>query len=217
MMVAAMIVVTITLTTLLGIVTSTASAGEKTANGAIIEAAGLLSLRPGTLAVRGDIDIDGDDVIDLGGNDLQAVAKITFTVASEAGVAIDLTPPYSVDDTLIDPDLSGLDSRTAISLSTGDVHILKTAWTVSMLGDTDGDFILEPAERAEITVWLHSYDWTNALYDLGVDSDDPFIDLAAELLQGRGEFNLQVAVPEGGTLTFSGTLPVQLESSDLLD
>ena len=85
------------------------------------------------------------------------------------------------------------------------------------MGDTNGDYFLEQGERAEITVWLHQYDGSNVLYDLGTGSSDGFVDNSTELLQTRDTFTLEVNVKGSTSLNLTRTLPLELGTSDLLD
>jgi archaellin len=200
--------------------TSLRSSGEggAVAQRAVGEAAGALSLKSGVLTTRDSVDIDGDNVINLGGNDRQAVVKVSFIVIStDPGSVIDLTPPYTVNSTGTEPDASGLTNSTLFSISTRDFHTLNAAWSVSFPGSDNGDYLLDPAERAEVTVWLHPYDGLNGHYDVGAGSSDPYVDTTNGLLLANKPLVIEAAVAGGGTMLIERTLPIELSASDHLD
>ena len=216
-MVAAMVVVTIATVALLELNASTSSDGKSVAASGFNEATGMMSVHGPVIAVRGDIDIDGDDSINLSGNDVQAIARIKMVLTADLSGGIDLTPPYTEDETGTDPDSSGLTSTTVVSLTTSDVSIPEAAWSVEFIGSDDGDYFLETGERAELTVWLHQNDLANALYDLGSGTSDPFIDAQADLLIARGEFIVRIIPRDAPATLVSRTLPIELTSTVLLD
>lgn len=86
----------------------------------------------------------------------QSVYKIVFTVSNSlAGEPIDLTPPYTVDDTGLDPDFDALAvPGTIISYADEDQRMGDVPWTVNFIGSNNNDLLLEDGEKAEITVWL---------------------------------------------------------------
>jgi hypothetical protein len=55
------------------------------------------------------------------------------------------------------------------------------------------------------------------LYDLGAGSSDGFVDTAAELLQKRDSFAVELNVGGSTSLALQRTLPLELGTSDLLD
>lgn len=72
-----------------------------------------------------------------------------------AGTPIDLTPPYTKDDSGTDPDIStGAEYKTVISYQDKNQYISDVPWTMKVLGNSSGDNLLEQGEKAEITVWL---------------------------------------------------------------
>lgn len=193
------------------------STGERIVNDGFVGSASQLTLRTGVVAERGEIDVDGNNTILLSGVDELAVAKLKFTVEISTDLVVDLTPPKTTDDTLVDPDSSGLSPSTFISLSWNEFTTSNAAWTVNFSGDSNGDYFLEMGERAEITVWLHEYDGTNVLYDLGSGTGDGYVDTALELLQKRDNFTVEILVGGSTSLIIERTLPLELGTSDLLD
>lgn len=214
--IAGLIVATIATVTMLNVSFGVASSGEHTAREGVDRTGGALELRPGVLAVRGDVDVDGDDSINLGGSDQQAIVKLEFTLTTPAGSTIDLTPPYTVDDSGTDPDAESSDVGTLINVSTDEWQVSSAAWSVSILGgDSDND--LEEGERALVTVWLHPYDNANDLYDLGGGLSDPWIDQAGELLAAREGVTVRMSINDGTGVEFERILPIELDSRILLD
>lgn len=191
--------------------------GKQVINNGIAGSASQLTARTGVVAVSGEIDVDGNDTILLSGVDELAVVKLKFIVEMTTDALVDLTPPNTVDDTQTDPDSSGLSPRTFISINWDEFATNTAQWTVIFMGDSNGDYLLEKGERAEITIWLHQYDGTNVLYDLGAGSSDGYVDTATELLQQRDSFAIEIIVGGSSSLVLGRTLPLELGTSDLLD
>ena len=193
------------------------STGERVVNDGFVGSASQLNLRTGVIAVSGEIDVDGNDTILLSGDDELAVAKLMFTVEVSTDISVNLTPPKTTDDTLTDPDSSGLSPKSFINVSWDEFTTSEAEWTVEFSGDTNGDYFLDVGERAEITIWLHEYDGTNVLYDLGSGTSDGYVDTATELLQKRDSFMVEISVGGSPSLVLQRTLPLELGTSDLLD
>ena len=191
-----------------------AKEGKGSVDAALANATGGVSLRGSVLAVGGSVDVDGDDSIDLGGVDEQAVVQVKFVLSAAAdGVSVDLTPPHTADDAGTDPDASGLASDAVISFRDADFAEQEAAWTVSFLGGGNGDYFLDTGERAEITVWLNSYDNVNQVWDLGSGEGDPYVDDAAGLLQTNTELSLELFLTSGGVFSIQRVTPPVVESS----
>jgi len=193
------------------------STGERIVNDGFVGSASQLTLRTGVVAESGEIDVDGNDVILLSGDDELAVAKLKFTVEITTDISVDLTPPKTTNDTLADPDSSGFSPGSFINVSWDEFITNEAEWTVSFSGDSNGDYFLDAGERAEITIWLHEYDDTNVLYDLGSGTSDGYVDSAIELLQKRDNFAVEILVGGSTSLVLQRTLPLELRTSDLLD
>jgi archaellin len=193
------------------------STGERVVNDGFVGSASQLTLRTGVVAESGEIDVDGNNTILLSGVDELAVAKLIFTVEVSTDISVDLTPPKTTDDTLTDPDSSGLSASSFINVSWDEFTTNSAEWTVAISGDTNGDYFLDQGERAEISVWLHEYDGTNVLYDLGSGTSDGFVDTATQLLQKRDNFAVEISVGGSTSLVIQRTLPLELGTSDLLD
>jgi flagellin FlaB len=86
----------------------------------------------------------------------QAVHKLVFIVSNSlAGEPVDLTAPYTTDDSGTDPDIVvGANTATIVSYADENQRMSDLPWTVSFIGNGNGDSLLEDGEKAEITVWL---------------------------------------------------------------
>jgi hypothetical protein len=84
------------------------------------------------------------------------VYKIVFIVSNSlAGEPVDLTAPYSVDDSGTDPDVVvGASTATIISYADENQRKSDVALSQTFIGTKNGDNLLEDGEKAEITVWL---------------------------------------------------------------
>lgn len=197
---------------------STALAGaqqtEGATFGALREASGSVTIRGGASAIRGSVDVDADNVIVISSSsiDQNAIVTVKFlVVGSVPDTVVDLTPPYTFDSSGTDPDASGLEDTSVMSFTTEDVAINEAAWSVVFIGTNDGDYFLEFGEKAEVTLWLQTNDIPNNLWDLGTDTGDPFLDLAAELLQTDMPFEIGFDVG-GGVVTLGRTTPGTLDA-----
>ena len=86
----------------------------------------------------------------------RAVHKIVFVVQNSlAGEPVDLTPPYTWDDSGTDPDIvNGNTAATIVSYADENQRLSDVPWTTKFIGTNNSDFLLEDGEKAEITVWL---------------------------------------------------------------
>ena len=100
------------------------------------------------------------------------ISKVVFIVSSAVqGEGINLTPPYTANDAADDPDVSaGALYGTVISYTSTDQYVNDVPWTVAFPGYHNSDNILDPGEKAEITVWLFNRDntVTNATDNNGI-------------------------------------------------
>ncbi|MDA0677062.1 MAG: hypothetical protein O2788_03540 [Chloroflexi bacterium] len=86
----------------------------------------------------------------------ETVYKIVFIVSNSlAGEPLDLTPPYTTDDSGLDPDFAA-SAIPATIMSYADDNQRKgdMPWSVRFIGNNNGDYLMEDGEKAEITVWL---------------------------------------------------------------
>ena len=216
-MIAAIVIATISAVAMLDLGNTTADSGKVALDNGVDEVTSALTVRAPVTAERGDVDIDGNGAINLSGADRQAVVKATVVLTVETGASIDLTPPYVADDTLIDPDADTALSTAIVSLTTDSFSVSSAAWTVEFLGDDNDDTFLDRGERAELTVWLHEYDWDDGVYTLGGGTSDPFVDSEAELLTARGHFTIRIVPVNGPPAIVTRTLPLELTSTLVLE
>lgn len=216
-MVAATIVATVSSVALLTLSGDSAQAGSDSANRGIEHAVGAVQVRGPVIATRGDVDVDGNNVIELSGSDIQAVASLTIILTADLANGIDLTPPYTIDSTGIDPDFSTSQIATVVSVTTENVGISSAAWSVTFPGDDDGDNILEKGERAEITVWLLPEDLANGWFDLGSGVSDPYMDSSGEALIERGQLTVRITTDNAPDTSITRSMPIELTSSMLLE
>ena len=90
----------------------------------------------------------------------QSVYKIVFIVSNSlAGEPLDLTAPYTVDESGLDPDFdSTAVPASIISYADEDQRKGDVPWSVNFIGNNNGDLLLEDGEKAEVTVWLMDRD-----------------------------------------------------------
>lgn len=85
----------------------------------------------------------------------EAIFKFSMVVESVNGAEpIDLTAPYSADGSGTDPDVVGTSNRTSIVYVDDNQIIQDVPWSVSFMGNDNGDNMLDEGEKAEIVVWL---------------------------------------------------------------
>ena len=153
---------------------------------------------------------------DLGGTDV--VYKVAFIVANSlAGEPIDMTPPYTTDDTGTDPDfVSNNSSVTVISYADEDQRLLDIPWTVQFIGKSNGDNLLEDGEKAEVTVWLLDRNTQTAITDTdsvayqdgtGDGGGTGGIDASGTLLTKNIRFIIELTPQQGAPLTIQRTIP----------
>lgn len=156
-----------------------------------------------TLAPRGSVVAITGDISGTTG-----VAKIVFNVSAtgESTDRIDLTPPYTFDDSGTDPDASGLQAKTTVSYTDSSQRKTDARWTVEFVGGSNGDYLLDEGEAAEITVWLHEYDATGGTYSLGSDTSD----FLATRLGINGNFTVELDSGAGATVQLERDIPARL-------
>jgi flagellin FlaB len=154
-----------------------------------------------------------------------AVFKITFIVSNSlAGEPVDLTPPYTADDSNLDPDVDAAASpSTILAYADENQRFLDVPWTVKFIGNNNGDFLMEDGEKAEITVWLMDRD-----YDVAdVTATDSVAYMNASTADGGGvgavtatdtiiakstRFVIEMSPQIGASLAVSRTLPPGLRT-----
>jgi len=153
---------------------------------------------------------------DLGGSD--TVYKVAFIVANSlAGEPIDMTPPYTADDSGTDPDYDSTNSSVVVvSYADEDQRLLDIPWTIQFIGKSNGDNLLEDGEKAEVTVWLLDRDTSvditatdSVAYMDGTGDGGGAggIDSSGTLLAKSTRFIVELTPQQGASLTIQRTLP----------
>ncbi len=181
-------------------------------NAAIDEVRSSLRINGNTIAYKGAVDIDG--VASTTTDRVDAVVRIALTIGvALQGVPIDVTPAYQIDATNKNLESSGSTSSLVVNFIDQGQVISNAAWTVAFSGSNDGDFSLEPTERAVVTVWLNDYKYdavSGLYYALGTDSTDPFFDASADLLGKFDPFSVEISPVQGTPLFIEKVVPQSL-------
>jgi flagellin FlaB len=138
------------------------------------------------------------------------VGKVEFTVSlSSGGVPLDLTPEYTVlgnghlDLTTDDA------NKLQIAYNDSVVTIPDCAWTVAFVGKNNSDYMLDPGEKAVITVWLQDYtsgSWVNTANG----DDNPWLGVG-KFLDTNHTFTLEVKPSTGATVSIERTTPAFID------
>ena len=166
-------------------------------------------------------------VIAYKGNDgtNDTIYKVSFVVSNAvAGEPVDLTPPYNTDDSLTDPDIvSNAEYKTVVSYSDTNRFLADVPWTVSWVGNNNSDNLLEEGEKAEISVWLLTRDYSTQATDptaTGGVEFYPYADtngargmLSTDTVIGTNDqFTLEMKPESGAVLTVQRTAPSRLDT-----
>lgn len=180
----------------------------------------------GLQEARSSLEPRGSMIAYSGGNGsgtpTSTIYKITFVVGnSTSGAAVDLTPPYTADDSSIDPDYDATaDYRTVISYTDRFQHASDIPWTITFLGNSSNDFLLEVGEKAEITAWLLARNY--AVSDVTAANAtvawvaDPrgahgILSVGGTLLTPNDIFTLEIKPAQGSVMTLERTVPVRID------
>ena len=181
-------------------------------NAAIDEVRSSIKISGNTIAYKGAVDIDG--VASTTADRIDAVVRVALTIGvALQGIPIDVTPAYQIDATNKNLEASGASNSLVINFIDQKQVISNAAWTVAFSGANDGDFSLEPTERAVLTLWLqdYKYDATYGLYyALGTDDTDPFFDASADLLGNFDPFSIEISPVQGTPLVIEKVVPQSL-------
>ena len=151
------------------------------------------------------------------------VFKVSFVVANAvAGEPIDLTPPYTADDSGTDPEIvSGAEYKTVISYVDSNQFLADVPWTVDFIGNASADNLLEEGEKAEITVWLLHRDYSVADVDAAsavtgwvadANGAHGILTTGGTLLGVNDQFTVEVKPDSGSVLTIQRTTPARLDT-----
>ncbi len=185
---------------------------SETVNAAIDEVRSSITLNGNTIARKASVDIDG--IATTTTDTVDAVGTISVSVSpAVAGLPIDVTPAYQINvvDKSLEP--SGDTNTLVIDYLDQNQVISNVAWTVAFIGSSDGDFSLDPTERAVVTIWLVEFDYDpvqGLFYNLGAGDNDPFIDAEADLLGNFDPFSLTISPVQGAPLIMDKVVPQAL-------
>ncbi len=145
------------------------------------------------------------------------IFKVTFVVSNAiAGEPVNLTPDYTADSSGTDPDSSaGAESVTIISYSDKNQFFNDLPWTVTWLGNNDGDSMLEDNEKAEISVWLLNRANGTAIGTAGsiaYQTSEGGMTSGATVLTKNDDFTIEVKPSSGAVLNIRRTLPSQIDT-----
>lgn len=157
------------------------------------------------------------------GSSTDTVYKVSFVVSNAvSGEPVDLTPPYTADDSGTDPDISsGAEYKTVVSYTDSNQFLSDVPWTVDWVGNNNGDNLLEDGEKAELTVWLLEREnaVANATDDNGVSGWVADANGAHGILTSGGtnldvndQFTIEVKPASGSVLNIQRTVPARFDT-----
>ena len=187
---------------------------KETVYAGLEEAKSSLEPRGSVIAFKGRAGTTVDD---------DTIYKIQFVLSNAiAGSPIDLTPPYTANDSGTDPDISvGAEYKTVISFMDKNQFLSDVPWTIKLLGQSSNDNLLEQGEKAEISVWLLqrlngvSVATDNdgvAMYATADENGSSGILTTGVLLNVNDMFTLEVKPESGATLAIQRITPARLDT-----
>jgi archaeal flagellin FlaB len=177
---------------------STQKSQEAVYNG-LNETQGTLELLGGATAIRGGAPISS------------SVGRIDFTIAlATDGTSVDLTSAYTYNatDKTLTCGAAGA-NRLQIAYNDQEVTVSDMAWTKTFIGKNNSDNMLDPGEKAVISVFFHNVQtntWSNDM--LGHETN--FI--GSQYVDTYHLFTLEVKPVSGATLTIQRTTPAYLDA-----
>jgi len=184
---------------------------KETVYAGLEEARSSLEPRGGVVAFKGKVSTT------------ETVFKVTFVVSNATeGDPIDLTPPYTADDSSTDPDLSsGAEYVTVVTYTDKNQFLNDVPWSIAWPGYDNSDNILESNEKAEITVWLLDRNTATAI---GSSDSAAYMDGTGDgggtggmastntVLSTNDDFTIEMRPPRGAALVIERTLPARLDT-----
>jgi archaeal flagellin FlaB len=140
-----------------------------------------------------------------------SLGRIDFTLAlATDGTSVDLTSAYSYSGGTLTIGTAGA-NRTQIAFNDQDTTVSDMAWTVAFIGKNNSDSMLDPGEKAVISVWLHrQVDGTPTWSNTYASHESNFI--GTDYLDTYHTFTLEVKPVSGATLTIQRTTPAYLDA-----
>ncbi len=149
----------------------------------------------------------------------QTPYKFSFVISSAVGSSdpIDLTPPYTADDTGTDPDIV-TEAAYRLTLNYSDINsfLSDIPWTVSFIGASNSDNLLDDDEKAEITGWILDRNTQTAI---GSNSSIAYMDGSGDgggaggmtssdtVLTISDRFTIEIIAEGGAVLAIERNLP----------
>jgi archaeal flagellin FlaB len=178
----------------------------------------------GTLEILGGVVGYKDSLNTSGGG---SIGRIDFTIAlATDGTSVDLTPSFDYDNSTSDGDGATYLTQTGVGLNRlqiafndQDTTLSDVAWTATFIGKNNVDTMLDPGEKAIVSVWLHCQTgagtWTNVMAGTGTadeiaETQSHFI--GSDFVDTYHTFTLEVKPTSGATLTIQRTTPAFLDS-----
>ncbi len=167
-----------------------------------------------SMALRGSVIGYGENCTNASnqskGN--KTLARISFTVTTTlSGVAVDLTPAYSWAGSGANVTTTGSTSVCVISYSDKRNYIGDCAWTVSFIGKSDGDYLLESQEKAVITVWMLHYNST--AYSLGAAGSGTYFNSYSNCTTPYDTGTWELRPETGASLIIERTMPAKFDTT----
>ncbi len=180
------------------------------------EAKSSIEPRGSTIAYKGRVDTTSAT---------DTIFKVSFVVGNAiAGEPVDLTPPYNTNGAGSDPDLvSNAEYKTVIAYIDKNQYLSDVPWTVSWVGNSNSDDLLEEGEKAEITVWLLRRDFAAQASDPTANDGIDYY-AAADANGARGllssdtiigtndQFTIEMKPESGAVLTIQRWAPSRLDT-----
>jgi archaeal flagellin FlaB len=163
----------------------------------------------GTLEILGGVVGYKDSLNTSNGG---SIGRVDFTIAlATDGTSVDLTPAFAYGSSILTQPVGSVGAnRLQIAFNDQDTTLSDVAWTATFIGKNNIDSMLDPGEKAIISVWLHRQTgagtWTNDLagatqHFIGTDYVDTY-----------HTFTLEVKPTSGATLTIQRTTPAFLDA-----
>ena len=158
-------------------------------------------------------------------DDTDTIYKVSFVVSNAvAGEPVDLTPPYDTDGAASDPDIvANAEYKTVVSYIDQNQYLNDVPWSVSWVGNSNSDSLLEEGEKAEVTVWLMRRDFDDEATDptaaggvdywAAADTNGAVGWLDGDtLLSANDQFTIEIKPESGAVLTVQRTAPSRLDT-----
>jgi flagellin FlaB len=170
----------------------------------------------GSLEMRGDVVAYHDTVTASGTTTDYGVGSVQFMVSlsSDSADPIDLTPSYIFNSShaLVANLSSGkAQNVTQIAFNDSDVTIPDCAWTLDWVGANNSNNLLDPNEKALITVYFHPCTNTSGVIAWTADDGSDANLLGSNTVSTYKTFTLEVKPAKGAVLTIERTTPAYLD------